>query len=196
MLKVLCASVAAALIVGSGPASGFEKQSRPSAADESTIDAVDQLVAQGRTLFADDRSEEALEPLTRALNLSREGLGEGPYTAMVLTNLGLNYASTGRIEEAEAAYDEAAAINGEVYDEGSIEQLPLLINRGQLYANTARPGLALPFLQEAHSLCSIQCAPDDQRAAYIRKNLEAVYRDLGLHSQADAVAVSTAGSRP
>lgn len=196
MLKVLCASVAAALIIGSGPASGFEKQSRPSAADDSTMDAVDQLVAQGRALFADGRYEEALEPLTRALNLSREGLGEGPYTAMVLTSLGLNYASTGRIEEAEAAYDEAAAINGEVYDEGSIEQLPLLINRGQLYANTARPALALPFLQEAHSLCSMQCAPDDQRAAYIRNNLEAVYRDLGLHSQADAVAVSTAGSRP
>lgn len=194
MLRALCASIAAALALCSGPASGLDTQSRPGAADDSKMDAVDRLVAEGHALFADGRYEEALGPLTRALNLSREGLGNGPYTASVLTDLGLNYASTGRFAEAEAAYEEAAAISGDVYGIGSIEQLPLLINRGQLFANTARPSLALPFLQEAHSLCSTHCAPDDQRAVYIRENLEAVYRDLGLHSQADALALSPTAS--
>lgn len=189
-------AVAGALAFSGGPSQAWAQESVADAAYAAKMEAVDQLVAQGTTLFGQERYTEALEPLTRALMLSEQAFGEGPYTASVLTFLGLNYASSGRLSEAEHAYIRASAIQDALYEDDNVLRLELLINRGQLYSNTGRPAEALPFLQRANAICSRQCAPDDERVAYTRNSLAKVYRDLGRFSEADAVAAATTDPRP
>lgn len=193
-LRKLCIALALATTIGGG-ASGVLAQARDTvSASTAAMEAVDDLLAQGQELFAQGRYEEALGPFTAALTLSEETLGAGPYTALVLTNLGLSQASAGRLSEADQTYSRAAAIEDAVYVRGGLSRLPLLINRGQLYSNTARPSEALPLLEEALLICSQKCPPEDGRVAYIRSSLAKVYRDLGRSPEAEALDL--ASSKP
>ena len=75
---------------------------------------------------------------------------------MVLTNLGLNQASSGRIVEAEESYLRALAINDHLRSSGINKDVKSELNRlnnlGLLYLNTARPEQAQRYILSARAL--------------------------------------------
>jgi tetratricopeptide (TPR) repeat protein len=120
--------------------------------DAAKMAEVDRLIDESMRLFDEHRYGEAADVCEQALAISERFLGEGPYTAMVLTGLGLNQASSGQYDKAEKTYMRALAIHERVYGHDSEQSAMLLTNIGLLYRNTGRPSKARPFLARASAI--------------------------------------------
>jgi tetratricopeptide (TPR) repeat protein len=120
--------------------------------DAAKMAEVDRLIDGSMQLFREHRYGEAAGVCEKALAISERFLGEGPYTAMVLTGLGLNQASSGQYDKAEKTYMRALAIHERVYGHDSEESAMLLTNIGLLYRNTGRSSEAEPFLARANAI--------------------------------------------
>jgi tetratricopeptide (TPR) repeat protein len=143
-----------AVLSSVAPASASIQSDQPPTAisvDEA-MTKVDRLIDESRPLFMAQRYSEAVELCEKALAISERDLGEGPYTAMILTNLGLNYASIGQYGQAEKAYLHALAIEERVYGLDATRSATLLRNIGLLYRNTDRGSQAEPFLARADAI--------------------------------------------
>jgi len=135
------------------------------AINSEAVASVEAGIEESAALFALGKYEEAVVTLSQTLSVSEGRLGEGPYTALVLTNLGLNQASSGRIVEAEESYLHALAINDHLRS-SSINrdvksELTLLNNLGLLYLNTARPEQAQRYILSARALIQSTGMSDD-----------------------------------
>ena len=154
------------------------------AAQMSEIDA---MLEEGNELVQADRLDDALAVVKKGLAYSEQHMGEGPYTALVLTNLGYIHAIAGRVDASEAAYKRSLAIHDRGDGGPPGFTVGMLNNLALLYANTGRAAQAEPLLVRARSICAKDLEPDDPRTAEVLKNLAMVYRKLGRAADAEAL---------
>ena len=189
LLSVAVWTLALLLGPAGARAQGFQPyDSSLGAPHNPSIDKVDQLLARAKTQFAHQDYDKAIALDEQALAISEKDLGQGPYTAVVLTDLGLAYASTGRYDDAEKAYLHALAIRDKAKDKDSVDNITLLNNIGLLYSNTDRAAQAAPYLQRAFDICEKHLRRSDPRSKATREHLADVYRKLGRNADADALA--------
>jgi tetratricopeptide (TPR) repeat protein len=183
------AALAAILLLAPAGASaqGYQPNESLSGPHNPSMDKVDALLARAKTQFAHQDYDKAIALDEQALAVSEKDLGQGPYTAVVLTDLGLAYASAGRYDDAEKAYLHALTIRDKSKDKDSVENLTLLNNIGLLYSNTDRAAQALPYLQRAWDICTKHLRSGDVRSKATREHLADAYRRLGRNADADAL---------
>lgn len=153
------------------PKSTSEQAASEQTAYSEALAAVESDLEEAAARFAQGRYEDAVVTLSQALSVSETELGEGPFTALVLTNLGLNQASSGRISDAEGSYLRALAITDRLRSLNIKRdlrgELDLLNNLSLLYLNTARPEQARPYVTRARTLLGSADLSDQPAAKMI-----------------------------
>ena len=145
-----------------------EQAASEQAAYSQAVAAVEAGIEEAAALFAQGKYEDAVVTLSQTLSVSEAQLGEGPYTALVLTDLGLNQASSGKFSDAQESYLRALAIHDRLRSRGATRdvksELVLLNNLGLFYLNTGRPEQAQQYVHRARALAQSTGMADEPQA--------------------------------
>ncbi|MBW8880114.1 MAG: tetratricopeptide repeat protein [Asticcacaulis sp.] len=200
MLKVM---VVAAFLAAGGieapPAQAADAASAsPSAYDEAAMDEIGGLLKQGGNLVSQERYAEAVILGEKALALSERALGDGPYTALVLDDLGLFYAVNGQFDKAEAAYLRALGMTEYAQSIGidmRDREISLCTKLGLLYRHTGRLEKAEPWFVRALAASDMAYGADSKQSAEAADHLAELYETQGRAAEAEPLRARARGNR-
>ncbi|ESQ73588.1 tetratricopeptide repeat protein [Asticcacaulis sp. AC402] len=211
-MKSIFWAVAAALLLTApvAQAQTIADLKRPADISDADVEArmneVDTLLEQGHALLEEGRdpdlSDKVADPakvaegvllFEKARSVSETWLGEGPYTAVVLDNLGFAYVVAGQADKAIAAYERAVYIRTILSGADDPDLFITYANLGHLYSDAGRLTDA-----EAAFLNAIRCAQNGDVTARefvpgFQQDLAELYDKMGRTADAKAMrAAATA----
>jgi eukaryotic-like serine/threonine-protein kinase len=148
------------------------------------------LQSIGMTLQGMTRREAAVDPLTRALALRREALGnEDPATLRSISNLAYLFEKLGRKDEAEAYFREA--IDGFRRNFGAEHSDTLIVmnNMALMMWGEQRLDEAEALIVEAHEIARRVFGDDDPLTLSMEANRGSLLRDQGRPAEAEPYLV-------